>query len=282
MAELPAGTQIGDYLVEELRADGGFASVYKAVHLPTKRLAAIKVLHRTLILSPKALRRFRREVELVDRLRHPNIVKCYGFGEHTDGCPYLAMQWLEGPTLSEEIARRGRFAPDDATRAIRDLCPPLEAAHAVGVVHRDLKGSNVIAVPRRDWFELMLVDFGIAKLVDPEVGEQTALTTVGSRLGSPHSMSPEQVLGHEVDARADIYALGVLLYQLLTGVPPFVADTPEQLEDLHVDVVPVPPSRRASISSALDDVVMRCLEKLPDRRYAGVRDLQSALSEHGI
>ena len=276
---LPAGAQVGDYLVEELRAGGGFATVYKAVHLPTGRPAALKLLHRMLSLSPKTLRRFRREVELVDRLHHPNIVACLGFGTHTDGRPYLAMEWLEGLTLAEQIARRGRFSNTDAIRAICDLCAPLEATHAIGVVHRDLKGSNVIAVPSDDWYRLMLVDFGIAKLVDPDVGEQSVLTTIGTSLGSPHSMAPEQVLGAPVDPRTDIYALGILLYELLTGQPPFSATSADELEDKHLHAVPTPPGRCAPVSRQVDAVVMRCLEKKKQRRYADVAARRAALRE---
>jgi len=276
-ADLGTGALIGDYLVEEARAEGGFAVVYRATHLPTGRAAAVKLLHRLLATSTKALRRFRREVELVDRLDHPNIVDCYGFGVHTDGRPYLAMEWLDGRTLSEELAHRGPFAPSDAARAIAELCAPLEASHGVGVVHRDVKASNVIAVPAGHWYRLTLVDFGVAKLLDPDLGDGAALTSAGVRIGSAHAMAPEQILGGDVDARTDIYALGVLLYQLLTGRLPFVAESEAELEDQHLDAQPAPPSAHAKIPAALDAIAMRCLHKAPDHRPASAAALRALL-----
>lgn len=275
--ELAGGAQIGDYLVDELRAGGGFAAVYRATHLPSGRPAAVKLLHRMLATSTKTLRRFRREVELVDRLRHHNIVECYGFGTHFDGRPYLAMEWLDGRTLAAEVAHRGPFAPADAVRAICDLCAPLEATHQIGVVHRDLKGSNVIAVPDGAWYRLTLVDFGIAKLVDPEVGDATTLTTMGARLGSPHCMAPEQILGDPIDGRTDIYALGILLYQLLTGALPFRADSADELEDQQLHATPAPPSRLVSVPAALEELVLRCLEKRPELRPDSVTALRADL-----
>lgn len=279
-ASLGAGAVIGDYLVEEARAEGGFAVVYRATHLPTGGAAAVKLLHPWLATSTKALRRFRREVELVNRLHHPNIVDCYGFGVHTDGRPYLAMEWLDGRTLSEELAHRGPFAPTDAARAIAALCDPLEASHAVGVIHRDVKASNVMAVPAGDWYRLTLVDFGVAKLLDPDLDDGPALTSAGARIGSAHAMAPEQILGRDVDARSDIYALGVLLYQLLTGRLPFLAETDAELEDQHLDAQPAPPSAHATVPAALDAIVMRCLQKDPALRpatAAALRDLLRAV-----
>jgi serine/threonine-protein kinase len=273
---LAPGAQIGDYLVEEAHAEGSYAVVYRATRLDSGEPAAIKLLHRILATSPRSLRRFRREVELVDRLRHPNIVRAFDFGEHVDGRPYLAMEWLPGRTLEEEVAHRGRFCVADATGAIIEVCEALAAAHRIGVVHRDLKGSNVIAVPRQGGYRMTLLDFGIAKLLDPELGEAT---TIGVRLGSPHAMAPEQILGDELGPCTDIYALGVLLYQLLTGELPFRADNDDELEDMHVSATPPSPARRAAIPDALDRLVVQCLAKRPERRPASVGELAAVLAQ---
>lgn len=275
--DLGPGALVGDYLVEQAHAGGGFATVYRATHIETRRIVAVKLLHLGLAGSPKLLRRFYREVELVGRLRHPNIVECLGFGEHTDGRPYLAMEWLDGATLSELVRERGRLTVRDAVRVIRELCAPLDATHAIGVVHRDLKASNVIAVPEHGWYRLTLVDFGIAKLLDPEVGDGAALTTVGVRVGSPHCMAPEQIRGEAVDARADIYALGVLFYQLLTGAPPFIGASADEVEDLHLSAAPPSPSSIVSVPASIESIVLTCLEKDPSRRFGTVTDLRAAL-----
>jgi serine/threonine-protein kinase len=185
------------------------------------------------------------------------------------------MEWLPGRTLSEEVAFRGAFEPAEAVRVICDLCAALAVTHEVGVVHRDLKGSNVVAVPTDEWFRMTLVDFGIAKLLDPDLGE--AATTVGVRVGSPHAMAPEQVLGTPVDARTDIYALGILAYQLLTSQLPFDAATPEELEDMHLSAAPVRPSRICSLPRELETIVLACLSKSRDGRPATVRSLAAAL-----
>ncbi len=274
---LAPGALIGDYLVDEARAEGGFATVYRTTHLPSGRPAAVKLLHRMLATSTKSLQRFRREVELVNRLEHRNIVACYGFGEHTDGRPFLAMEWLEGRTLTEEIAHRGRFDPHDAVSAARELCAPLALTHELGVVHRDLKGSNVIAVPESDGYRMALLDFGVAKLLDPDVGDMA--TTVGVQIGSPHAMAPEQVLGEPVDARTDIYGLGILLYQMLTGQLPFRAESDRELEELQLSAVPAPPSRHAVMPAALNAVVLRCLEKRPAQRPESMAVLSASLHE---
>lgn len=276
--ELPAGTRIGRYIVQEATAQGGFAMVYRARSVVTGKDVALKVLHPEMALSSVAVGRLRQEAEALSRVAHPNIVQTFEVGELTLEQPYLVMEWLRGHTLMEELKRRGTFSPAELLGVMEQLCAGLGAAHEAGIVHRDLKASNVMVLPKDGWFVLKLVDFGIAKLM---AGEPTAarhtLTTSGVTVGTPHYMAPEQVLGQAVDARADIYALGVLSYLLLTGRFPFHALNSIEIQEMHLygapprigDLIPVP--------AGVEGVIQRCLEKRRDQRHASARELLDEL-----
>jgi eukaryotic-like serine/threonine-protein kinase len=276
--ELQAGTRIGRYVVQEATAEGGFAMVYRARSVLTGEDVALKVLHPDVALSSVAVGRLRQEAEALRRVAHPNIVQTFEVDELALEQPYLVMEWLRGHTLAEELKRRGTFSPAELLGVMEQLCAGLGAAHAAGIVHRDLKASNVMVLPKDGWFELKLVDFGIAKLM---AGEPTAarhsLTTSGVTLGTPHYMAPEQVLGQAVDARADIYALGVLSYLLLTRRFPFHALNSVEIQEMHLygapprvgDLIPVP--------AGVEDVIQRCLEKRRDQRPASVHELLDEL-----
>jgi len=278
--ELPAGTRVGPYVIEELRATGGFSTVYRGSHTETGETAAIKVLHRYLAASPKVLLRFQREVESVCVINHPNIVVIRDVGELSPGRPYYAMEWLDGRTLDEELYLRGRFTLSEVLDILEGLCAALSAAHEAGIVHRDLKASNVMLVPSSHGPVVKLVDFGIVKLLESADGySESGLTTIGASLGTPHYMSPEQIIGGAVDLRTDIYALGVLAFQLLTGRLPFNAPTAPELGELHLHAAPPRPSSVAPVSQCADVVVRRCLEKNADRRYPTVEAFLEALRE---
>ena len=263
-SDLGVGAVIGDYVIEDLRSRGGFASVYRAKRASDGRLAAVKVLHYHLASSAVMTERFRQEADTVNRIRHPNIVDILDFGELRDGRPYFAMEWLSGRDLNEELAKRGRFSPAEALHVVERLADGLAAAHRVGVVHRDLKASNVLLVSGEGGPIVKLVDFGIAKLLD---SPGVKLTSTGTRLGTPHYMAPEQILGEEVDARTDIYAFGVLLFNMLTGAFPFDSPSPVKIEEMHLRQAPPAPSTRVALSPAIDAVVLRCLHKLSAMRY---------------
>src|SRR5688572_17887910 len=225
-AVLSPGITVAGYVVETMSARGGFATVYRARAAATGEIVALKLLHPELSTSSTLVRRFRQEAEALNLIAHRNIVKIFEVGEFTPGRPFLAMEWIHGHTLEAELRRRGTFSADEVLGIMEDLCAGLAAAHDAGVVHRDLKASNVMIVPRGHWFDLKIVDLGIAKLVDNEAsGAKQGLTTTGTVIGTPHCMAPEQVLGQQVDQRTDIYALGVLTYFLLTGRYPFQART---------------------------------------------------------
>ena len=278
-AEFGPGALLGDWVVEDLRSRGGFAVIYRALHASTGRPAAVKVLRRDLA-STETLQRFEREAETLKLLRHPNIVEFLDYGQLTSGQPYMVLEWLEGRTLSAELASRGPLAPKDALALLEELGPALEVAHGMGVIHRDIKADNVMALPRDSWFSVKLLDFGIAKLTTPEL--RAGMNTTVGVVGTPLTMAPEQILGEPVDARTDVYGLGLLLYQLVTGRLPFTGRTPMELEELHLHAPPPLASSLAPVSEAFDAVVARCLEKRIEARYptvpAFLDDLRAAVA----
>ena len=276
--ELPPGARAGEYLIEGPIAAGGCGTVYSAQHRTKGGRAAVKVLHRDLAFSPEMIERFFREAEAIQRVDHPNVVDVLEAGELHDGRPFLVMELLEGKSLSALMQLRGRLAPAEALAYLAPVVAALDAAHAAGIVHRDVKGSNVLVLGEGDAPRIKLLDFGIAKLTQPDP-TKPSLTAVGQRIGTPSAMAPEQIRGAAVDARADVYALGVLLFQMLTGRTPFVADDSAEMERLHLEAPPPRPGSFAPVSSGLDAVVLRCLEKAPERRYPTAGAFLEALRE---
>jgi tRNA A-37 threonylcarbamoyl transferase component Bud32 len=264
--ELPPGTLVGDYVLAGLLAHGGHGSVYAASHRALGHRAAVKVLRIEFADSSEMQARFAREVRVVNRIHHPEIVEIYDLGALPDGRPYCAMEFLDGRSLDAVIRERAPLAPAEAVALLAPVCRALQAAHEFGVVHRDVKASNIMVLgptgagPAR----VKLLDFGIAKAVE---ADQIGLTTVGQRLGTAGAMAPEQIVGERVDARADIYALGVLLFRLLTGRAPFTAPDADEVERMHLEVPPPRPSEVAPLAAPLDAVVARCLEKRAQRRW---------------
>jgi eukaryotic-like serine/threonine-protein kinase len=274
---IPAGMRVGSYIIQETVASGGGGTVYaaKPADAPGPRVA-IKVLLRELAASRLALSRFQREAEVVSLINHPSIVRVLESGGLPDGRPYIVMELVSGENLRNMLLRRGRFAPAEVLEILTPVCSALSAAHDAGVIHRDLKASNICVGTEGGVRVIKLLDFGIAKLVEPDP-DQPGLTVKGTRLGTPYAMPPEQVRGEQIDERADIYSLGVLLYQMLTGNYPFVGSTPHEIERLHLEAIPPRPSRSAPVSPALEAVVLRCLQKEPDARFSSVAELMAAL-----
>ena len=273
--QLEPGAVAGEYVVTDLIARGGCGSVYHARHRATGRPAAVKVLHGALALVPKMVERFSREVEMVNLLRHPGIVEIYEVGALPDHRPFFVMEYVEGRTLSTLLEEGGRLSPAEALDLLEPTCAALAAAHEAGIVHRDVKASNIM-ITDDEPPAVKLLDFGIAKLVGPRAGP-TGLTSEGRQVGTLSIMAPEQLLGGLVDARVDIYALGVLLYRLLTGRLPFDGKSPLVLAQQHLEEPAPRPSRRTPLAPALDAIVLRCLEKRPERRYDTVKDFLVAL-----
>lgn len=277
---LGAGAIVGSYIVDAHVSEGGFAVIYRAHHLQTQEPVALKVLRDRLAASDRMLERFRQEADAIRRIRHRNIVEVHEIDEMLPDRPYIAIEWLDGRDLAGELAARGPFTGAEALALMSEVCDALAAAHRVGVIHRDIKASNIIAVPDGDWFTPKLIDFGIAKLVAP--ADQHSSLTTRTMLGTPRTMAPEQILGQVIDARTDVYALGLLLYQLLCGRLPFDSDDPVELEQLHLQAAPPPASETAPVSPGVEAVIARALEKQPEARYPGVlefvADLRRALT----
>ncbi|WP_437720056.1 serine/threonine-protein kinase [Sorangium sp. So ce861] len=276
---LPAGAVVGGYLLDEVRLAGGFGVVHRAWPIGGGAAVALKVLRRELSLLPAMLRRFQQEAEVLARLRHPSIVEVRGVGALDDGRPYIAMEWIDGRTLAAELRARGALSPAEAVALLEEVCGALAAAHAIGVVHRDVKAQNVMIRPPAGGGGargVKLVDFGIAKLLHPAPGARGERSS-SVILGTPLTMAPEQILGGAVDARTDIYAVGLLAYQLVTAELPFQGADAVETEEMHLRAPPPRPSERAPVSAAFDAVVRRCLAKEPADRYASVPELLAAL-----
>jgi eukaryotic-like serine/threonine-protein kinase len=275
---LKPGTLAGAYVLKKELASGGGGTVYEAHHRILGRRAAVKVLRRQLASSPQMVARFVQEARAVNMIKHPSIVDIFEFDDLPDGRPFYVMELLEGIDLRSILTQRGRFPPGEVLEILEPVCSALQAAHDLGIVHRDLKASNIFIANVGGKRVVKLLDFGIAKLLHPDAGEG-GLTVVGTRLGTSYTMAPEQIRGDGVDARTDIYALGVVLYHLLTGQYPFRAETMSDIERHHLES-PVPrPSQAAPVPPALDAVVLRCMEKTAERRFQTVKAFLEALRD---
>ena len=267
--ELSGRTISGRYVILDLLGQGGMGQVYRARDTTLKRTVAIKVLWPHLAASERARTRFRREAQSAARLNHPSIVAVYDHGADQD-LQYLVMEHLHGRTLAALLAEEGPLEPGDAVAVAAELGRALAAAHGAGIVHRDVKPGNVIVTSENG---VKVLDFGIARAVTAETVTDTAAV-----MGTAAYLSPEQAAGGRADARSDIYALGVVLYEMLVGEPPFVGETPLAVAYKHLNDVPLPPSElRPGVPRGLDAVIARAMAKDPDQRYATaeamVRDL---------
>ena len=261
----------GRYKVLRRLGEGGMGTVYEVEQVSLRRRAALKVLKPALFDQPGVLRRFQSEAELAARLSHPNTVTLFDFGTMEDGGRFMTMELVTGRTLRAEL-ERGAVPLGRALGIVRQIASSLADAHAAGIVHRDLKPDNVMLSERAGQTDFVRVlDFGIAKLRDERAGGITAMpqTQAGSLVGTPQYMSPEQITGSPVDPRTDVYALGCLMYQLVTGRLPFTGTTLPAILAQHLTEVPPAPTRvRADLQlpKALDALVLACLEKDPARR----------------
>ncbi len=276
--ELLPGTIVGECEIRRLIGDGGSSLVYLAWHRRLQRPVALKVLHDELALRPKMVERFVREVQVVNLLRHPNIVTIYDLGKLGEGQPYCVMEYLPGAMLDAVLFAQGRLSLGEALELLEPVCAALSAAHEAGIVHRDIKPSNIAVVIENGRRIVKLLDFGIAKLSDPD-NEGSGFTSVGRSLGTPSAMAPEQIMSMPVDARTDVYALGILLYRMLTGEKPFAAADPIDLATQHLEAPPPRPSLIAPVSPAVDAIVLRCMEKNPERRFPSVMAFLEAFRE---
>lgn len=273
----PLGTQVGRvlggrYQLDKIIGSGGMGEIYRARRLHIGDTVAVKVLRPDVIENEKTRQRFYREARAAAMLHHPNAVVIHDFGEDTDGTAYIVMELLTGSSLRKALVDEGTINPRRAYSIIKQACAALDAGHRNGIVHRDIKPDNIYLLDAHQDEDLIkILDFGIAKLHDKALDtlsiEEQRLTNVGTVIGTPHYMSPEQCQGEEADARSDIYSLGIVLYEMLTGVVPFVAKTPTGVAIKHVTEQPRPlRDLNPALSPAIETVVLRALEKNPNSR----------------
>lgn len=272
----------GRFLVVKKIGSGGMGSVYRARQEGMDRDVAIKVLLADLTQNDTVLRRFTLEALAVSRLRHPNTIQIFDYGQTLDGNPYIAMEMLEGQTLYDLLRKERPLPVRRAMRIMAQAAASLAEAHGKEIVHRDLKPENIFLVKVGDNEDYVKVlDFGVAKLRDHK-GDAGTLTQAGSIFGTPRYMSPEQCSAQPVDARSDLYSLGIILYEMITGQAPFVADQRLALLLAHVNDTPRPPSAATDkqvIPAEVEDLVLKLLEKLPEHRLETAGELAKRCEE---
>ncbi len=273
--EISSGTVLGGhYRVDRVLGEGGMGVVYAVTHTKLNKRFALKLLKKDLARDPDTRARFLLEAQAAGQIVHPNVVEITDYSSLPDGSAYLVMEFLDGQPLSRMIKLGGAIPALRAVAIIRDVASALQAAHELGIVHRDLKPDNVFVIQqhsqtRREVSKIL--DFGVAK-----VAGSAKLTRTGMVFGTPHYMSPEQASGGVIDGRTDVYALGVIMYEMFTGRVPFEADTYMGVLTKHMFEAPIPPSQVAGPArelGALEDVTLKALAKRPEERYGSMREL---------
>jgi serine/threonine-protein kinase len=279
------GQVIGNYRIVSELGKGGMGMVYRAEHTQLGRPAALKMLLPQLSSDPAIVQRFFNEARAASAIDHPGIVEVYDFGTHTDGAAYIVMALLKGESLEQRL-RRGPLPPIEGASIVAQVLGALSAAHTRGIVHRDLKPDNIFLTPNElmpNGLQVKLLDFGIAKLAGDQGGTDFK-TQTGMMMGTPAYMSPEQCMGKsDLDHRTDLYAIGCILYHVLTGRPPFLSDQGTgMMIAMHIrDAAPHPRTINPAIPDALAAIVMRLLEKEPAARYQTALETRDALAAVG-
>jgi serine/threonine-protein kinase len=274
----------GKYEIIERVGAGGMGTVYKASQVGLNRLVAVKILKPELTRDADTVARFSREATAMSLLTHANTTRVYDFGQTDDGLLYLVMEFLEGQLITQRVAERGFLPVMEALRTTQQILRSLNEAHTKGIVHRDLKPDNIF-VARAEGHHTEMVkvlDFGIAKVVAPDRRVDQFETQAGTVFGTPRYMSPEQAQGASLDQRSDLYSVGALLYQMLTGRAPFIDDDAVVVMAKHIQELPEAPRSvvpQRPIPTSLDAVVMRALAKAPDDRFQTAATFEAALEE---
>jgi serine/threonine-protein kinase len=277
--ELEVGSQFaGRFQIMGIVGRGSMGVVYQARHELMGRLVAIKMLRGRLQVDERSVKRFEREARAASRMDHPNLITVHDFGLTENRQPYLVMDYVQGVTLYEIQRRQTSISPYRAVRIFTQVCDALHHAHLQGVIHRDLKPSNIMLVNRDGESDFVKVfDLGIAKIAWGEEEDEEPLTNTGEVCGSPIYLSPEQCTHQALDARTDIYSLGVVMYELLTGVPPLIGETVYDTIYMHVHEIPRPFAEvrpDLQISPRIERIVMKALQKNPDERYQSMQELK--------
>ena len=283
-------TVAGKYKIEKFLGGGAMGAVYKARQSSLEKNVALKVMHRAIAVDPNYVGRFHREAKAASRLDHPNSMRVIDFGEEPDGLLYIAMEYVEGRDLYRVMHDDWPISNADLADILMQALAAIAVAHEMGVIHRDLKPENLMILrakndEEKDAYLVKVCDFGIAKITEADEESNTGkpghkLTTQGLVVGTPEYMSPEQARGERLDARSDIYAMGIILYQLLTGRTPFVADTALAVVLKHITEPPEPPATHyAGVHKGLEAVCMRALAKDRNDRFQTARAMRSAIRE---
>jgi serine/threonine-protein kinase len=267
----------GKFRIEKMLGQGGMGKVYLANHQVLDQKVVLKVLHREYAEDPDTVKRFQHEGRAASRLRHPNVIQVLDFGAMEDGTLFMAMEYLPGQDLSGIIQREFPLGDRRVVRIASQILSALSEAHAQNVIHRDLKPENVMLENRRGEPDFVKVlDFGIAKITDAK----TKLTQAGLVCGTPEYMSPEQARGADLDPRSDLYSVGVIIYQMVTGLLPFESDTPVGFLMKHLTEPPIPPSQKqpeVDVPPELEALIMRALAKNPAERFANAEEMRAEL-----
>ena len=277
-AVLPAlgSTLDGKYRLDRILGEGGMGIVYEAFHLRLQHRVAIKMLLPAVLQAPEFVARFEREARAAATLESPSVAKILDVDTSPEGLPYMVIEYLDGHDLAAELQKRGRLPIAEAVALVMEACVPIGQAHARGIVHRDLKPANLFLATNGGQPCLKLLDFGVSKvLADIDVKVTTSL----QGLGTPHYMSPEQIRdAGNVDPRSDIWSLGIILYELMTGATPFSGSASSVIAAIAADPLPLPRTLRPDIPEALQDVIMRALDKDRGSRFPDVQSLAVALA----
>jgi serine/threonine-protein kinase len=288
-------TAVGNYRLDKILGRGGMGTVYSGEHIYIKKPVAVKILHPQFARYPEAVNRFLREARAASSINHPNIVDVTDFGLLPDSTVYFVMEFLEGKSLEDVIEREGAVELHRSLNIANQISHALEAAHHAGVIHRDLKPDNIFLLQkpgRRDLVRMVsdnqwttereqtfdfvkVLDFGIAKTLVPD--ELVAETVQGAVFGTPEYMSPEAARGEDVDHRADVYSLGVILFDMLCGRPPFEAPQSSEVLQMHINTPPPSPREFAphrEITEAAEKVILRAMMKDPNKRYQTMADFR--------
>lgn len=276
---IPGALLAGRYRIAEILEEGEMSIVARAVRVADGLDVAIKVLHPDLAAEPELLERFRRESRALSRLQSEHVVRVFDVIELEGKLPAMVMEFLVGEDLNRVLDEEGPLSISDATLAVFQATDAIAEAHSCGIVHRDLKPANLFRTRSDDGsLHIKVIDFGVAKA---SVAGEESLTGTGTAMGSPMYMAPEQLRGERVDARADVWALGVTLYELLAGITPFEASVAAMVYAAILTQAPHPlRDERDDVSEELERVILRCLEKEPARRFASALALREALEDH--